>query len=107
MRDELDRLVGDFPGTLLADVTLNASAAGANAPALNLSLIQQLLLLALDPYLARVLGLYFVDQDAEPGVAYDYCIMGEWGDTPCAVRALFPGAAPAALLRAALPSSTG
>ena len=98
LRAELDRLVQNFPTTLLASVQLNPPAAGAHAPALNLSLVQQLLLLAIDPYFARVLGLYFVDTDAESGVAYDYCLIGDWGTTPCAVRTLAPGLAPAGLL---------
>lgn len=97
LRSELDRLVENFPGTLLADVPLNAPSS-ANAPTLGLSLIQQLLLLATDPYFARVLGLYFVDTDAEAGVSYDYCIVGDWGDTQPSVTAVLPGSAPAASL---------
>ena len=80
IRAELDRLVVAFPTRLLADVPLNDSDAGANAPSLRLSLLEKLLILAVDPYLARVLGLYFVDEDADPGVDYDYCIAGDWGD---------------------------
>jgi hypothetical protein len=97
LRSELDRLVANFPETLLADVPLNAPT-GANAPTLGLGLIQQLLLLATDPYFARVLGLYFVDTDADPGVSYDYCIVGDWGDTQPSVGTVFPGSAPAASL---------
>jgi hypothetical protein len=97
LRSELDRLVANFPGTPLADVPL-ASPSSANAPTLSLSLIQQLLLLATDPYFARVLGLYFVDTDAEAGVSYDYCIVGDWGDTEPSVTTVLPGSAPAASL---------
>ncbi len=70
LRGELIRLVQGYPAALQADVPLSSSPAAANAPNLNLSLIQQLLLLPLDPYFARVLGLYFVDEDTTPGVLY-------------------------------------
>jgi hypothetical protein len=98
LRDELARLVGGFPATLLNEVFLLPSAAGANAPNLNINLMQELLLLALDPYFARVLGLYFVDDQTAPGVKYDYCITGYWGATPCQTTVAFPGLAPAAPL---------
>lgn len=98
LRAELVRLVQAFPATLLADVPIQDSAAGANAPNLNLSLMQELLLLALDPYFARVLGLYFVDDQVVPGVHYDYAITGFWGATPCQSPVVFPGLAPGAPL---------
>lgn len=98
LRAELVRLVQGFPSTLLADVPIQAPAEGANAPSLNIDLMQQLLLLALDPYFARVLGLYFVDDKTAPGVKYDYCITGYWGSTPCQSPVLFPGLAPGAPL---------
>lgn len=91
-------LVKGFPAVLLPDVPIPNSPAGNNAPRLNLSIMQQLLLLSLDPYFARVLGLYFVDTDTQPGVTYDYCLTGYWGNTDCQVQALFPGMAPAAPL---------
>jgi hypothetical protein len=93
LRSELDRLVGNFPTTLLSDVPINAPSS-ANAPTLGLTLVQQLLLLAADPYFARVLGLYFVDTDIEDGVAYDYCVVGDWGATQTAVDRITPGLAP-------------
>lgn len=40
--------------------------------------IRTLLLAALDPYIARMLGLYFVDTTASSGVNYDYMIAGRW-----------------------------
>ena len=98
LRDELKRLVQGFPGTLLPGVPLQTSPAGANAPTFNLSLMQELLLLALDPYFARVLGLYFVDDQASPGVSYDYFLIGFWGSTPCQNLTLYPGLSPAAPL---------
>lgn len=36
------------------------------------------LLFGLDPDMARVAGLYFVDTDVEPGKAYDYLLVGRW-----------------------------
>lgn len=98
LHSELVRLVQGFPSTLLANVPIQASPAGANAPNLSLSLIQELLLLALDPYFARVLGIYFVDDQVAPGVAYDYVIVGYWGATPCQSPVVFPGLAPGAPL---------
>jgi hypothetical protein len=98
LRTELVRLVEGFPSTLLPDVALQTSPAGASAPDLNISLMEELLLLALDPYFARVLGLYFVDEDTQPGVKYDYVITGYWGSTPVQGRILFPGLAPGAPL---------
>jgi hypothetical protein len=95
---ELVRLVEGFASTLLPDVPLQDSPAGANAPRLNISLMEELLLLALDPYFARVLGLYFVDEDAQPGVKYDYVITGYWGGTPMQGKVLFPGLTPGAPL---------
>jgi hypothetical protein len=97
LRSELDRLVENFPATLLADVPLDLPSA-ANAPTLGLNLIQQLLLLAADPYFARVLGIYFVDTDIGNGVAYDYCLVGDWGATRPAVREIYLGKAPAGVL---------
>jgi hypothetical protein len=97
LRAELKRLVQGFlSGVLLADVGLQP-ASQSNAPDLGISLMQQLLLLALDPYFARVLGLYFVDEQAAAG-EYDYVITGYWGGTPCASSVIYPGLAPAAPL---------
>lgn len=98
LRAELRRLVFGYPAVLLGDVKIPASNAGANAPNLNISVMQQLLLLALDPYFARVLGLYFVDTTAQPGVQYDYAIVGLWGTTPSQTVVVYPGLAPAAPL---------
>ncbi len=95
LRAELVRLVQGFPSTLLANVPIPDSPAQANAPSLNMNLMQELLLLALDPYFARVLGLYFVDDQVAPGVQYDYSITGFWGGTPAQPSVIFPGLAPA------------
>jgi hypothetical protein len=105
LRAELVRLVQGFPSTLLADVPLEAPAAGANAPQINIDLMDQLLLLALDPYFARVLGLYFVDVDTQPGVQYAYAITGFWGATPCQSDVLYPGLTPGAQLARGTPAT--
>ena len=98
LRAELLRLVFGYPAILLGNVPMPASPAGANAPKLNISVMQQLLLLALDPYFARVMGLYFVDKTAQPGIKYDYAIVGFWGATPSQNPVVYPGLAPAAPL---------
>lgn len=98
LRGELIRLVQGYPAALQADVPLSSSPAAANAPNLNLSLIQQLLLLPLDPYFARVLGLYFVDEDTTPGVLYEYRITGYWGLTSAQSDVVYPALAQAAPL---------
>lgn len=98
LQKTLFRLVEDFPGVLLPDVQIDDAAAGSGAPRLSISIMQELLLLALDPYFARVLGIYFVDTHIQPGVEYDYCISGFWGGTPCQIIVLFPGLAPGAPL---------
>ena len=98
LRAERVRLVMHFPLVLLDQIPIPPSPAGANAPKLNLTLMEQLLLLALDPYFARVLGLYFVDTTAQPGVKYDYAIVGLWGSIARQTPVVEPGLAPAAPL---------
>jgi hypothetical protein len=87
LRMSLSKLVHGYPTKLLYDVPIDAPTEdGDNAPQLSMNLMQQLLLLSLNPYMARVLGLYFVDTDVQQGVIYDYYLVGLWGDTPCALR---------------------
>jgi hypothetical protein len=40
--------------------------------------VELLVLAALDPAVARMLGLYYLDTSAAPGTAYDYRIVGHW-----------------------------
>jgi hypothetical protein len=94
LRDECVRLVQGWPAELNYAVLLQASSDGANAPDFGLHLAEQLQLSSLNPYMARVLGLYFVDTHAAPGTVYDYCIVGVWLGTPAAPRVYLPGAAP-------------
>ncbi len=98
LRSELNRLVNGYPATPLASVPLQAPASGANAPSLSILVMDQLLLLALDPYFARVLGLYFVDTETEPGVKYDYAIAGYWGRNTAVPDVIYFGLAPGAQL---------
>lgn len=105
LRAELVRLVQGFPSTLLAEVPLHPSPAGANAPQISLDLMDQLLLLALDPYFARVLGLYFVDTKTAPGVRYAYAITGYWGATPSKTDVLYPGLTPGSQLARGTPAT--
>jgi hypothetical protein len=94
LRHTLVALVRDHPGPPSQyDHPLPASADGKSAPDFGINIIQQLLLLAINPYFARVLGLYFVDPDADGQRPYDYCVVGCWGKTPCATRVIAPGAA--------------
>jgi hypothetical protein len=94
LRDECVRLVKGWPAQLNFAVPMQESSDGANAPSLGLHLIEQLQLSSLNPYMARVLGLYFVDTETVPGTIYDYCIVGVWLGTPAAPRVFFPGGAP-------------
>jgi hypothetical protein len=97
LRGECVRLVLGWPGTPNYAVGLNDSPDGASAPQLSLRVVSQLQLAAISPYLARVLGLYFVDTQASPGRSYDYCIVGIWPKiVPPVVRS--PGSAPAGSL---------
>jgi hypothetical protein len=98
LRSELIRLVNGYPNTSLANVPLQAPSSGANAPSLSINVMDQLLLLALDPYFARVLGLYFVDTQTAPGVQYDYAIAGYWGRNQAVPDIIYPGLAPGAQL---------
>ncbi len=98
LRGECVRLVQDWPAEPNYAVGLQPSADAA-APQLSLPLVSQLQLAAISPYVARVLGLYFVDADASPGMAYDYCLVGVWAAiVPPVVRT--PGRAPAGALAA-------
>ncbi len=97
LREECVRLVRGWPNTPNYAVELQESLDGANAPQLSLRLVSQLQLAALNPYMARVLGLYFLDKEANPNEHYDYCIVGVWPTiVPPVVRS--PGSAPAGAL---------
>jgi hypothetical protein len=97
LRAECKRLVQGWPGTPNYAVGLSPSDDATAAPQLSLSLVSQLQLSALSPYLARVLGLYFVDAEAKHDEEYQYCIAGLWADT-VPPQVLSPGGAPPAAL---------
>jgi hypothetical protein len=94
LRDTLYYLVRDHPGPPSQyDHPLPQSDDGKNAPQLGINIMQKLLLLALNPYFARVLGLYYVDEEATREVSYDYLVLGCWGSLPSATRVIAPGVA--------------
>lgn len=107
LHDELTRLVEVYPAQVIASVGLNMATAANNAPTLGLSLMQKLLVLAVDPYLARVLGVYFVDTTAAPDADYDYCVAGFWDGMAEPARVLTPGLASAAALARGAAQSNG
>jgi hypothetical protein len=98
LRRVLARLVHNFPGQALYDQPLVPGSLPANVPDIHMNIMQELLLLAVNPYMARVLGLYFVDQMTAPGVTYDYCIVGCWDRTSPARVVVNPGMFPSAPL---------
>jgi hypothetical protein len=80
LRNTLARLVSGFPSTLLFNQLL-APSSDPSAPQFKVTLIEQLLMLAANPHLARVLGLYTV-LPVNPGEeSFDYCLVGRWGNT--------------------------
>jgi hypothetical protein len=94
LRATLYYLLRDYPKPPLQyDHPLLPSDDGKHAPALGINIMQQLLLLALNPYFARVLGLYFVDETARSDAPFHYCVFGCWGDLACATRVVPPGGA--------------
>lgn len=42
--------------------------------------ISLLMTMALHPEIARLLGLYWIDQSGDPGVEYEYRVIGQWGN---------------------------
>jgi len=42
--------------------------------------IEALMIAAIDPEIARMLGLLYVDRTADPNIEYDYRIVGHWSD---------------------------
>lgn len=51
---------------------------GEPSPELRISTMDLILLASVDPYIARMLGLYWVDTYAKDGEVYDYKIVGYW-----------------------------
>lgn len=97
LRAECVRLVQGWPATANYAVGIEPSDDGSAAPQLSLPLVSQLQMSALNPYLARVLGLYFVDTDADPKTEYQYCIVGVWAQQ-VPPQVLSPGDAPTGAL---------
>jgi hypothetical protein len=51
---------------------------GQEQPTIRFPAIDAILIAAIDPIVARVVGLYYLDTDAEEGKDYDYKIEGDW-----------------------------
>jgi hypothetical protein len=82
LHDRLSALVIDGPqGGPMEERTVNVTADVQNGPAplgiANLNLLQMLLLTSIDPSVAQMLGLYWIDQSADPEVLYDYAIIAD------------------------------
>src|SRR5262249_44776222 len=92
LRKELAALVSAYPGAPLFGPPIGPAAEG-DAPRIGLNVMQKLLLLALNPYMARVLGLYYVDPAVAGGKGCVCSLVGRWGHARCATRPVFPGAA--------------
>jgi WD40 repeat protein len=84
---QLTRLVAGGPGSepmaarTLPPVTGTPDPPGSDASAPTMpgqAPLDTLLLGALHPAVAQMVGLYWVDQNAPPGVAYDYLIVGDY-----------------------------
>ena len=90
LHDELvDLVVGGPASTPMADRVLATVPAvpdppdpGVSAPSLPARRTLDMVLVAtLHPAMAQMLGLYWVDQTAVPGVAYDYLVIADYGGT--------------------------
>jgi hypothetical protein len=85
LHEQLVRLVRHGPaGGAMADRTIatlpghSQSAATQEAPSISdFKPLDLVFLASLYPAYAQMLGLYFVDQDVPPGVAYDYLILAD------------------------------
>ncbi|GIF01457.1 hypothetical protein [Paractinoplanes rishiriensis] len=62
----------------IAGRQLTQSGSGTTAPTVEVDAIRLVQLGALDPDVARMAGLALVDGTAQPGVSYDYQVVGYW-----------------------------
>ena len=82
-QEQLEKLVEDGPeATSMADrfqeVAAELPDPGVKSPTMRRQYPLDLLLLAsLHPAMAQILGLYWVDQSAQPDMAYDYLLLGD------------------------------
>lgn len=67
-----DRMI---EATALAD---GCPPPGQKQPTIGFRAIDAVLMAAIDPVVAKVLGLYYIDKDIEEGRAYDYKVVGNW-----------------------------
>ncbi|HEX8364042.1 MAG TPA: hypothetical protein VF603_02020 [Allosphingosinicella sp.] len=104
LHDVLVQLVAGGPGggpmSGRTATFADAAAGPAATPALiGENLLQILQLAAIDPAMAQILGLYWLDDQAVPGQAYDYAVLADHGnvfqgDPAAAQNALEGGAVP-------------
>ncbi len=82
LRDLLDTLVSTSPQHEIYQVQPGVSDPGPNVraqPSLRYSVLDLVTLAAVDPNIARILGLYWQDATAVAGTIYDYLVVGHWG----------------------------
>ncbi|MFZ5760361.1 MAG: fibronectin type III domain-containing protein [Thermodesulfobacteriota bacterium] len=68
--------------SLLDQKTGQSLCPGDSETELRLSPYDLLLMQSMDPDLAKILGLYWIDTQSQPGKRYDYKIEGFWPDNP-------------------------
>jgi hypothetical protein len=73
----LTAVIGKIWSGLTSQV-INAVSGTAGSPALDVNFIHLLQAASLDPNIARIVGLYFVDATAAIGSVYDYKVTGNW-----------------------------
>ena len=72
-----DRLRTLFDPPVPASLALSPAIEG-EGPSIATSTVDLTLLASVDPYFARILGLYWLDRTAQPGQHYDYKLAGNW-----------------------------
>lgn len=105
LHDVLGRLVAGGPGgapmsTRTATFADPAADPGTTPALPGENLLQILQLAAIDPAMAQILGLYWLDDQAVPGQAYDYAVLADHGNafqgqSAAAQNAVNGGAVPA------------
>lgn len=82
LKTVVDRSLGPTMGSRYLQNTQTEDQACADTTAtpmaLRMAALDMLLAASLDPYVARMLGLYLVDTDAKEGHSYDYKVVGHW-----------------------------
>lgn len=79
--DELLQLVRQLRAASGPDYLKFISPSSGSDVLGELRIMDLLFLASIDPYLARMIGLYYIDQEANPSTSYLYLLKGHWGDT--------------------------